>query len=212
MGRAAHHRLSGACAAALGMAAVVSACSGAQPAASTSGQFTTGPARAELSAYGQTFRPCTGLEVEGYPGQITRPSSQYYQGPWCTTVSGSTVYLWAFARTPKQTMTDAQIANEVNLDVDQMRRDLEAEGYSRVCGNVAADGETDEGFERQGATMAIRLMSSGQPQPRSSSASAATGASAAASAAVADPLALRVVLSPSTHRTAVEADGVGPPC
>ena len=101
----------------------------------------------------------------GLPGYLTRPSSQYYQGPWCATVQGSTVYLWAFARIPQRQVSDAQIANEVNLDVDQMRRDLEAQGYRRVCGNVADDGDVDEGFERDGAAMSIRLVSSGEPQP-----------------------------------------------
>lgn len=197
----------------LALGTALSACSDGQPGqpgqpagagGASAGQFTTGPAVNDFSAYGQTFRPCTGLEVEGYPGYLTRPSSQYYQGPWCATVQGSTVYLWAFARIPQRQVSDAQIANEVNLDVDQMRRDLEAQGYRRVCGNVADDGDVDEGFERDGAAMSIRLVSSGEPQPRA----AASGASAG----TAEPLALRVVLAPSTHRRAIEPDAAAPPC
>ncbi|MFI0433724.1 MAG: hypothetical protein ACH36H_11365 [Candidatus Nanopelagicales bacterium] len=186
-------------------------CSQGQPTSASSAQFTTGAASADLAAHGQTYGPCTGLEAEGYPGDLTRPSSLYYQGPWCATVNGSTVYLWAFARTPQAQLTDAELANQVNLDVDQMRLDLLAQGYDRVCGRVAADGDIDEGFERSGAPLAIRVISSGEPQARPT-AVASAGVVVPSPVPATDPLSLRVVLSPSTRRPAVAEDGSAPPC
>ena len=87
---------------------------------------------------------------------------------------------------------------------DQCVLATDALKFVQGLGGDESTGATNRVTERDGAAMSIRLVSSGEPQPRA----AASGASAG----TAEPLALRVVLAPSTHRRAIEPDAAAPPC
>jgi len=153
-----------------------------------------GPASGPETFFGVEMRPCTRLELDGYPKNLARPSTAYYEGPWCARVDTARVYLWAYARDLRFGADPAAVTTSVTLDAEQMFLDLVAQGYARVCGEVVDGQSVDVGLEQRGESRLIRLTAAGVLGSQ-------TG-----------PLSLAVTSSPSLNYPEVLEGAPAPPC
>lgn len=163
------------------------------------GSLSPGPAKESSNFFGITYQPCSDIELEGFPKNLTRASTEYYEGPWCARVGDERQYLWTYARP----LTDEQSAESVKTDVladaEQLVLDLAAQGYHRVCGEVVPGAVADAGFERRNEPSRIRV--------------AAVGAvSEPPQATSTQPLSLIVAVSPSERDEAIPEGAPAPPC
>lgn len=163
------------------------------------GTLSPGPADAPSNFFGVAFRPCSTIELEGYPANLARASEDYYAGPWCARVGADRSYLWAYARPLTEDQTAKSVNANVAADAEQLVLDVEAQGYHRVCGAVVPESSTDAGFERDDEPSRLRITTRGQvadpPQATST-----------------EPLSLVIALSPSERDPAVPEGAVAPPC
>jgi hypothetical protein len=121
-----------------------------------------GTATDPLAAFGAEVQPCTRLQLDGFPTNITRPSLAYYQGPWCARINTAQVYVWAYARDMSAGVSEQTVTTNVARDVEQLYRDLTAQGYRQVCGEVRDGQAVDVGLERLGEPNMVRLSAVGQ--------------------------------------------------
>lgn len=123
--------------------------------------LTPGAATDARSAFGVDLQPCTKLQLDGYPTNITRPSTSYYQGPWCGRVDTAQLYVWAYARDMSAGVSQATVVANVTRDAEQLYLDLIAQGFRQVCGEVVDGQSVDVGLERAGDVNMIRVTSTG---------------------------------------------------
>lgn len=184
-------------AAALGLTGCGESITSAEPA--PVGTLVPGPARDVSNFFGVAYRPCTQIELEGYPGNLSTASGDYYEGPWCARVGAERNYLWAYARPLTEDQSPASVDAAVAADAMQLVLDIEAQGYYRVCGQVKPGEGIDAGFENADEPSRLRIATRGQvadpPQ-----------------ATTTEPLSLIVAMSPSQRDPAVPEDATAPPC
>lgn len=166
------------------------------------GALVTGAPTAAVDVFGTRFEPCTGLELEGFPTALAKPSADYYEGPWCSRKDADRAYLWAWAR-PLSTQQTGQSAYEaVVVDAQTAILDLIAQGYYRVCGAAPSAGPVDAGFEKPGEASRLRLQTAGTV--------AVSGSGTPTESA--DPLSVTLRLSPATRGPGFADNETAPPC
>lgn len=163
------------------------------------GSLSPGPAQEPSNFFGITYQPCSAIELEGFPDNLTRASGEYYEGPWCARVADQRMYLWTYARPLTDEQTAEGVKTDVLADAEQWVLDLAAQGYHRVCGEVVPGAVADAGFERGNEPARIRVATLGAiadpPQATST-----------------QPLSLIVAVSPSRRDDAIAEGAPAPPC
>ncbi len=137
-----------------------------------SGPFATGAATSQTTLFGDTYAPCSELQLEAYPGSIDRPSNRYYAGPWCRGVPGGTTYVWSYGRPLSKEQDPRSVREDVNRDVLTLVSDLKAQKYVVLCGPHADDpsmADVNIGLGKVGEKTRIYLRVRGQDLPPSGS-------------------------------------------
>lgn len=174
-------------------------CSDGSTTAQPQASFVPGDAAEPVDIVGLDLQPCTKLELDGYPANLARPSADYYQGPWCTRLDDSRVYVWVYARQLTAEAPPDTDELDVTLDAEQLTLDLAAQGYQRVCGEVTPGGPVNVGVEKPGNPLQIRVAALDQP----SSGAALQGG---------PPPVLALVVGPATRNPKVPEDLPAPEC
>ena len=183
----------------LGPLLVVAGCAGNSSAPDEPEAVATGEAADVRDFFGWQMQPCTELELDGYPTNISRASGDYYQGPWCARDGSTRIYLWAYTREMTDELAPDEVRQDVVLDAEQLTLDLGAQGYLRVCGEVVGGGPVDVGLEEPSNPQQIRIAALGQT-PLSADENAA------------QPLSLVVAVGPATGDPAFPPELSAPQC
>lgn len=136
--------------------------------AARSGPFATGAATSQTTLFGDTFAPCSELQLEAYPSSIDQPSGRYYAGPWCRGVPGGTTYVWSYGRPLSKEQDPRSVREDVNRDVLTLVSDLKAQKFVVLCGPHADDpsvADVDIGLGKVGEKTRIYLSVRGQDLP-----------------------------------------------